>query len=76
MLLTLKCISNQWILDVSIISGKPEAHPKISQWCNPLDSKFYLSKLTNKISPYSVLLILGVVHCSENRLKINITPYG
>ena len=55
---------------------------KSFQKCNPSDFRFYLSKLNNKISPYGVILNLGMFffaflyYCSENQLKINIIPYG
>ena len=53
------------------------------KWNLP-DFKFYLSMITNFFFlSYGAMVILGlcsmlfsIVYCSENRLKINITPYG
>ena len=56
----LKFISNQCVLDVSIMSGKPEVHPgifsgkKLLRNINFTDFKFYTSKLTNKNFPHMV----------------------
>ena len=48
---------NVYAHHISVISGKPEVHPVMSQWektfqkYNSPDFKFYPGKLTNKISP-------------------------
>ena len=75
--------SNQCALDVSVIYGKPEVHPKIFSGkktfkkCKPSDFKFYPSKLTiNKTFPYNnvkLSVLFCIVYGSENGLKFNIT---
>ena len=65
-LLPLQLISNASVLNISVISGKPEVHPTISEWqknfskLEPPDFNFMPVSLLIKISPYGVMLSLGL----------------
>ena len=58
----LNAVSLQCSRGKSSVARKTEVGPKLFKWyklkkkCNPPDFKFYLCKLTNKFSPYGVML--------------------